>query len=195
MARQRKGPDDPRPRRIPPPGAGELVARARGGDVDAFAELYRLSLPIVYANLFGRCGDAALAEDLTSDTFLRAMRSIGRFEGAWPDFLAWIMRIGRNLFLDHVKSGRVRWEVVVDEAPVTLATGDTEHEALMRVEGTRLRAALARLTPDQQEVVHLRFLDDLSIAETAGILGRAEGAVKALQFRALRALQRMLEES
>lgn len=179
---------------IPSPEADELVERARTGDLDAFAELFRVSVPLVFHNLFGRCGNATLAEDLTSETYLRAIRSIGRFEGVSRDFLAWILRIARNLFLDHVKSGRVRWEVVVEEMPVTLATSDPEAEAMTLIEGSELRRALARLTPDQQEVVYLRFLQGLSVSEVAEVVGRNEGAVKALQFRALRSLARILEE-
>lgn len=179
---------------IPSPEADELVRRAVGGDVDAFAELFRISLPIVYRNLYGRCGDSALAEDLASDTFLRAMRAIGGFEGGSRDFLAWVLRIARNRFFDHVKSGRVRWELVVDEAPITVSDLDPERDAVARVEGEALRKALAQLTPDQQEVVYLRFLQGLPIADVAEIVGRNEGAVKALQFRAIRSLGRVLED-
>lgn len=181
--------------RIPSPEADEMVAQAVGGDADAFAALFRVSLPIVFRNLYGRCGDRALAEDLASDTYIRALRAIGSFHGESRDFLAWVLRIARNRYLDHVKSGRVRWEVVMDEAPVTLSTFDPEREALARVEGAELRRALTRLTPEQQEVVHLRFLQGLSVAEVAQVVGRHEGAVKALQFRALRTLARILEEA
>jgi RNA polymerase sigma-70 factor (ECF subfamily) len=180
---------------IPSPEADELVVRARDGDVDAFAELFRASLPIVFRNLYGRTGERALTEDLTSETYLRAMRAIRTFEGGSQDFLSWTLRIARNLFLDHVKSGRVRWEVVVDEMPVSLSPHDPESEAVQSVEGIELRRALAKLTAEQQEVVYLRFLQGLSIAEVAAIVGRQEGAVKALQFRALKALGRILRES
>lgn len=179
---------------IPSPEADALVESAQDGDVDAFAQLFRATLPIVFRNLYGRSGDRALSEDLASEAYLRAMRSLHRFEGRSQDFLAWILRIARNLFLDHVKSGRVRWEVVVDEAPITVSGLDPESEALASVEGDELRRALAKLTDDQQEVVYLRFLQGLSIAEVAEIIGKQEGAVKALQFRALRTLARILLE-
>jgi RNA polymerase sigma-70 factor (ECF subfamily) len=180
---------------VPSPEADRLVERAIAGDADAFAALFRATLPIVHRNLFGRCGDTALAEDLTSDTYMRAMRAIGTFEGTSRDFLAWVLRIGRNRFLDHVRSGRVRWEVVVDEMPLVTATGDDPEEgAVTSVEGAEVRRALEELTPEQQEVVQLRFLEGLPVADVARIVGRNEGAVKALQFRALRSLGRVLTE-
>lgn len=179
---------------IPSPGADELVAKARAGDLDAFAGLFKLTLPIVYGHLYRRSGNAALAEDLASETYLRAIRSIRTFEGESRDFLAWIVRISRNLFLDHVKSGRVRWETAVEEMPVVVSASDPESEAVARVEAADVRRALGRLTAEQQEVVYLRFIEGLPIADVAKIVGRAEGAVKALQFRALRTLARILRE-
>lgn len=179
---------------VPSPEADGLVALAIDGDSDAFASLFRLTMPSVYRYLYGRCGDASLAEDLAQDAYVRAMRAIqSSFQGGSSDFLAWMIRIARNRFLDHVKSGRVRWEVVVDEIPVTVATGNPETEALASVEGADLRKALSRLTDEQQEIVLMRFFQGLQIAEVAGATGRTEGAVKALQFRALRALARILQ--
>lgn len=178
---------------IPSTEADELVRRAKGGDEDAFAELFRATLPVVWGNLYGRCGDEALAEDLASDAYMRAMRAVHRFEGGSREFLAWVLTIARNRFYDHVKSGRMKWEVVVDEMPVMPAFHDPENETLDRVEGDVLREALEELTTEQQEVVHLRFFQGLPIADVAEITGRKEGAIKALQYRALRSLARVLE--
>jgi RNA polymerase sigma-70 factor (ECF subfamily) len=178
---------------IPSTEADALVERAIGGDVDAFADLFEITLPSVYRYLYGRCGNAALAEDLAQDSYLRAMRAVRTsFTGASTEFLSWVIRIARNRFLDHVKSGRVRWEVVVEETPITFATSDPESEALDLVAGDDMKRALGRLTDEQQEIVLLRFFQGLPIAEVATITGRTEGAVKALQFRALRALERVL---
>jgi RNA polymerase sigma-70 factor (ECF subfamily) len=178
---------------IPSPEADALVARAIEGDPSAFADLFELTLPSVYRFLYGRCGDASLAEDLAQDAYLRAMKAVrSSFVGGSTEFIAWMIRIARNRFLDHVKSGRMRWEIVVDELPLTFAKSDTEHEAIEKVAGADLRDALKKLTDDQQEIVFLRFFQGLQIAEVAGITGRTEGAVKALQFRALRALERVL---
>jgi RNA polymerase sigma-70 factor (ECF subfamily) len=178
---------------IPSPEADELVDRSIAGDQDAFASLFEITLPSVYRYLYGRSGDATLAEDLAQDAYMRAMRAVRTsFKGGSTEFLAWMIRIARNRFLDHVKSGRVRWEMVVEELPVSLAPGDPEREALDTVSSADLRKALNRLTPEQQEIVFLRFFQGLPIADVATVTGRTEGAVKALQFRALRALERVI---
>lgn len=176
------------------PEADALVERAVAGDSDAFAALFRASVGSVYRVVHGRCGDRALAEDVTSEAYLRAMRAVSRFSGSSREFVSWIQRIARNAFLDHVKSARVRWETAVDEMPVVEASNDPAAEALVRLEGDTLREALAKLTEDQQEVLYLRFLQDLPIADVAEMTGRNEGAVKAMQFRALRALARILAD-
>jgi RNA polymerase sigma-70 factor, ECF subfamily len=183
----------PQQTEFPSPEADRLVADAIGGSTEAFASLFELTLPAVYRYLYGRCGDAALAEDLAQDAYMRAMRAMRTsFQGGSSEFLAWMIRIARNRFLDHVKSGRVRWEVVVDDLPVTFAAGNPEAEALGLVEGAELKNALRQLTVEQQEIVLLRFFQGLQIAEVAAATGRTVGAVKALQFRALRALARVL---
>jgi RNA polymerase sigma-70 factor, ECF subfamily len=179
---------------VPSEEADDVVARAVDGDGDAFGALFRATLPVIYRNLYGRSGDQTLAEDLASETFVRALRSVKTFQGGSRDFLAWLLRIARNLFLDHVRSARVRWELVVEELPITVAIGDLETEALGRIEGADLRRVLGRLTPEQQEVVLLRFMEGFSVAEVAVIVGRNEGAVKALQFRAMKSLARLIEQ-
>ncbi|HVE93034.1 MAG TPA: RNA polymerase sigma factor [Actinomycetota bacterium] len=189
---RRKGPEERPAVTIPSPEADQLVQQAKAGDSDAFAALFRATLSIVFNFLYGRSKDRALAEDLASETFLKAMKAIGGFEGTSRDFLSWVLRIGRNQFLDHVKSGRVRWESVVEEMPASVAASNPEREALGRIEGEQLRRALKQLTPEQQEVLSLRFLQDLPIADVAAIVGREQGAVKAMQFRALRSLAKVL---
>jgi RNA polymerase sigma-70 factor (ECF subfamily) len=183
----------PPPIEVPSPEADELVAAAIKGDTGAFASLFTITFPSVYRYLYGRCGDVSLAEDLTQDTFLRALRAVKTsFKGKSGEFLAWIIRIARNRFLDHVKSGRVRWEIVVEETPIVFDPSNPESEALALVEGADLKKALSRLTGDQQEILYLRFFQGLQIAEVAAATSRTEGAVKAMQFRALRALARVL---
>ena len=183
----------PPPIEVPSPEADALVAAAIKGDTGAFASLFTITFPSVYRYLYGRCGDVSLAEDLAQDTFLRALRAVRTsFKGKSGEFLAWMIRIARNRFLDHVKSGRVRWEVVVEETPVIFDSSNPEAEALALVEGADLKKALSRLTGDQQEILYLRFFQGLQIAEVAAATSRTEGAVKAMQFRALRALARVL---
>ncbi len=172
-----------------------LVELARAGDVEAFGLLYDHYQPSVYRFLYYRVGSAALAEDLTSETFVRALRSMGSFRWQGKDFGAWLTTIARNLATDHAKSGRSRLEVVTEdmslhdssvEGPEGVVLAAITHETLLR--------ALRQLPAEQQDCLVLRFLQSRSIAETAAVLGRSEGAVKQLQLRAVRNLAKRLPE-
>lgn len=187
---------------IVPDRAGEddtiaLVDRARDGDSDAFASLYDLYVDKVYRFIYFKCAhDQALAEDLTSDTFIRALKRITDFNWQGRDIGAWFITIARNLVFDHYKSGRARLEVTGID-PTFDATDDfvsPENEALASVTRAQLRTAIGKLNPDQAEVIELRFLQDLSVTETAAALDKTEGSIKAMQFRAVKALYRHVVE-
>lgn len=173
----------------------ELVNRAVAGDAEAFAALYDRYVDLVYRYIYYRAGGAALAEDLTSETFLRALRRISTFRWQGKDFGAWLVTIARNLVADHFKSGKYRLEVasadVTETAPEPLESGP-EDQVLDAISNAQLVAAVKRLGAEQQECISLRFLQGLSLADTARIMGKNEGAIKALQYRAVRALARML---
>jgi RNA polymerase sigma-70 factor (ECF subfamily) len=191
----------------PPPPAEEvdperdrvrgLVRLAQQGDNEAFAQLYDLYVDGIYRYLYFRLGTAALAEDLTSETFLRALRRIDTFSWQGKDIGAWFITIARNLVIDHLKSSRFRLEVTTAdmlavEAPADGTASRVEATVLAQLEQAALVDALRKLKPEQQECVVLRFLHGLSVAETAESMGRSEGAVKQLQLRGLRALAAML---
>lgn len=196
------GPPTPRPAATPPADdelrAGRvtaLVDLARRGDSDAFGALYDEYHSAIYRFIYFRVSSAALAEDLLSETFFRALRSMASFQWQGKDFGAWLMTIARNLIVDHYKSGRTRLETVTDDFRGQEGVSDgPEKEVLDGVTADLLRAALGRLPVEQQECLTLRFLTGCSIAETAKSLGRSEGAVKQLQLRALRNLSKLLPE-
>jgi RNA polymerase sigma-70 factor (ECF subfamily) len=173
-----------------------LVALAQQGDAEAFGQVYDAYVDSVYRYLYYRVGSHALAEDLTSETFLRALRRIDSFSWQGKDIGAWFTTIARNLVADHVKSSRFKLEVsTADMLDADRADDGIEDEVLGRLQSATLLDAVRRLKPEQQECVVLRFLQGLSVAETAAVLGRSEGAVKQLQLRAVRALARLLPES
>jgi len=193
--------DDAREAAPDPTGAvGEadvvaLVDRAREGDPDAFASLYDRYVERVYRFVLYRVhGDTALAEDLTSEVFLRALRKIKGFTWQGRDVGAWFLTIGRNLVLDHFKSGRARLEVLgVEPTPgANDRVLDAEDEALARVSQQDLYQAISRLGSEQQEVIYWRFLQGYSVAETAAAMGKTDGAIKALQYRAVKALYKLV---
>jgi RNA polymerase sigma-70 factor (ECF subfamily) len=171
------------------------VRRAQEGDGEAFGELYDAYVDLVHRYISHRVGNYALAEDLTSETFLRALRRIGTFTWQGRDFGAWLVTIARNLIADHFKSSRYKLEQSTPEFVETGAEGSAdgpENEVLAGITNSALLAAVRQLGQEQQECIVLRFLQGLSVAETAAILGKNEGAVKALQYRAVKALGRLL---
>ena len=172
-----------------------LVELARGGDTEAFGQLYDRYHTSVYRFVYYRVGSVALAEDLTSETFFRALRSMGTFQWQGKDFGAWLMTIARNLTTDHFKAGRTRLEYSTDD--MTAHDGTTEGPEILVLESLTnqtLLAALTTLPHEQQECLIMRFLQGLSIAETALVLGRSAGAVKQLQLRGVRNLAKALPE-
>ncbi|HLV71799.1 RNA polymerase sigma-70 factor (ECF subfamily) [Actinomadura hallensis] len=170
-----------------------LVLRARDGDAEAFGSLYDHYVELVYRYVYYRVGAHSLAEDITSETFLRALRRICDFHWQGKDFGAWLVTIARNLVADHFKSGRYRLEVCTAELiePDRHEEGP-ERTVLDSMTNRTLLLAVKRLGSEQQECVVLRFLHGLSVAETALVMGKKPGAIKALQYRAVRSLARML---
>lgn len=131
---------------------------------------------------------------MTSETFLRAWRRIGTVSYRGRDVGAWFVTIARNLTLDHVKSGRNRYEIVGDPVETGSSTEGPEPAVLRHLTAQELLRCVRKLPPDQQECVVLRFLQGLSVAETATVMERNTGAVKALQHRALRRLATLLPD-
>ncbi|MET9616105.1 ECF subfamily RNA polymerase sigma factor, BldN family [Kitasatospora indigofera] len=171
----------------------ELVERAQAGESEAFGRLYDHYADTVYRYIYYRVGSRATAEDLTSETFLRALRRIGTFTWQGRDFGAWLVTIARNLVADHFKSSRFRLEVTTGEMlDSNECERSPEDSVLERLSNAALLEAVGRLNPQQQECVTLRFLQGLSVAETARIMGKNEGAIKTLQYRAVRTLARLL---
>jgi RNA polymerase sigma-70 factor (ECF subfamily) len=172
-----------------------LVELAKRGDAEAFGQLYDHYLSTVYRYVYYRVGAHALAEDLASETFLRALRSLSSFHWQGRDFGAWLVTIARNLVTDHFKSGRFRLEVATGEIlDFDSAADGPEDDVLARLTNEALVKALRQLRADQQECLVLRFLNGLSVAETAHVLGKSDGAVKQLQLRAVRNLAKLLPE-
>ncbi len=172
-----------------------LVELAKRGDAEAFGQLYDHYLSTVYRYIYYRVGTHVQAEDLTSETFLRALRALSTFRWQGRDFGAWLVTIARNLVTDHFKSGRFRLEVATGEIlDYDSAADGPEDDVLATLANEALIKAVKKLGADQQECLVLRFLNGLSVAETAQVLAKSEGAVKQLQLRAVRNLAKLLPE-
>jgi RNA polymerase sigma-70 factor (ECF subfamily) len=174
-----------------------LVTAAQAGDGEAFGQLYDRYVDVVHRYVAYRVGNAALAEDLTSETFLRALRRISSFTWQGRDFGAWLVTIARNLIADHFKSSRYKLELPTSdliEAGADRSSDGPEDEVLAGITNAVLLDAVKRLGAEQQECIVLRFLQGMSVAETAKILGKNDSSVKALQYRAVKALGRLLPQ-
>lgn len=172
-----------------------LVELARQGDADAFGLLYDHYQGAVYRFLFYRTRSSTLAEDLTSETFFRALRSMTSFRWQGKDFGAWLMTIARNLATDHFKAGRTRLELATEDmGQHDDATEGPEAAVLAGLTNEILLEALTRLPSEQRDCLVMRFLQGMSIAETAAVLGRSDGAIKQLQLRGVRNLAKLMPE-
>ena len=171
----------------------ELVGKAQTGDGEAFGQLYDQYVDMVYRFIYFRVNDRSLAEDFTSETFLRALRRIGTISYQGRDIGAWFITIARNIILDHLKSARARLEVTTGD---TIEGNDRapspETAVIEALTSETLMAAVSRLGDEQRECVMLRFIQGLSVSETAAVMGKNDGAIKALQHRAVRKLSDLL---
>jgi RNA polymerase sigma-70 factor (ECF subfamily) len=184
--------DDERPADPARDELRDIVLRARAGESDAFGVLYARYVDIVYRFVYYRVGTHALAEDLTSETFLRALRRMSVFTWQGKDFGAWLVTIARNLVLDHFKSSRHRLEIcTADLSDIDRWEEGPERAVLDSFTNRALFSAVRELGSEQRECLVLRFLHGLSVAETAEIMGKNTGAIKALQYRATRSLARL----
>src|SRR5262245_34819252 len=169
----------------------ELVRAAQGGDVAAFGQLYERYFEKVYSYLSFKAGDATEAEDLSEQVFLKAMESLRGYKWTGVPFQAWLIRIAHNLLVDNLRRRSKRVSEPLDEAlPDRRREADPEAHLAEKLTRQGLLHAVERLTELQRQVIQLKFAGGLSNSEVAQIMGKTEGAVKALQHAALQALQR-----
>jgi len=173
----------------------KLVERAQKGDRSALEELYLIHFDRIYSYLHMTVGNRHDAEDLTTQTFLRMLESIGRFRFQSAPFSAWLFRIAHNLSMDHFRATkRVQPEDEVPE-PEGWEADSAEVEALHSIGRQSLLELIENLSEEQQQVLTLKFVFSFANGEVATILGKTEGAVKSLQHRALASLHKQLQSS
>lgn len=169
-----------------------LVDRATAGDREAFGELYERWVTRVFKHVFYMVNDVDVAQDLTEQTFLRALEAIHRYERRGVPFLAWLLRIARNLYLNDQRVQRNNSSIHKNWDGGVVASPELSCEA--KANGEDVWRAVQALDGDQRQVIVLRFMDGLSYADVARVLGKSVGAVRVAQYRALRALRRSLED-
>lgn len=168
----------------------ELVERAKTSDRAAWDEIFDRNYQRVFVFVFYRVGDRMAAEDLVADVFLEAWRGIRRFEYRGVPILGWLYRIARNLTADYLKRrGRVK-EQTLEDGWSGIPHSDDQAERVAAWQA--VAAAFRGLTAEQQVVLQSRFVEGLSVAETAALMGKNGNAIKALEFRALRSVRKIL---
>lgn len=183
----------------------DLVTATQAGDVDAFGELYQRHSPAILRYLRFRVPDHGIVEDLAADTWVKAFRSIGNVTDQGKEFVAWLYTIAGNRLLDHWKSSRVKCETPsmfgdITDLVAEILIVDTDVERIVvercaaRDNARVLHDHIQLLVPAQRECVTHRFFSELSVRETADVLGIKEGAVKALQHRAVHRLAQLIPE-
>ena len=168
-----------------------LVGAAQQGDPEAFGALFDHFYGPVYRFVVARVGRPSDAEDLAQLVFVKALEALPRYEARGIPFGGWLFRLARNVVIDHIRARRDHSPLDVIAERADLGDGPDEL-AQMRQEMDSVALALRRLTPEQREAIELRFFAGLSAREAAEAMGRQEGTVRGLQFRAIAALRREL---
>jgi RNA polymerase sigma-70 factor (ECF subfamily) len=173
----------------------KLIQRAKEGNPSAFSEIYARCQPAIYRYIFYRVNDAATAEDLTSEVFVRLVDKIDRFNYTGQPILAWLYTIARNLISDYLRRvQRLPPTVPLDEQPEAQLS-NPGWSAEVTLTQQMLASALAHLTEEQRQVIILRFIEGMDSKTAAQIMDKSLGAIKALQHRALVALREILEQN
>ena len=168
-----------------------LVRRAQQRDQEAFAQLYEQHFDRIYRYVALRIGDKIEAEDMTQQVFLHALRSISSFKWKGIPFSAWLFRIAHNQVVDYLRKKAKQATIPLDESQAS-SDSNPQLVAEHKLDIEQLASATKRLTTAQREVIALRFAGELSIAQVARVMGKSQGAVKALQHSAIVTLRKAL---
>lgn len=171
-----------------------LVARAKEGEAEAFGLLYDFYMPRIYRFVLFRVSHREEAEDLTHQTFLKAWEHIETYEPRGYPFSSWLYKIARNAVIDNHRRSKPQLSIE-NIAPNLLIEEDSQGQEMeAKLEWDKLLVGIRKLKEVEQDVLIMRFVDDLTHQEVAKAIGKSEGATKVIQHRALRNLKKVLEQ-
>jgi RNA polymerase sigma-70 factor, ECF subfamily len=179
-------------RSLPLQDEESLVRRAQENDSQAFAQLYEAYFDRIYRYISMRIRNETEAQDLTQQVFLKLLKSISSYKSRGVPFSSWLYRIAHNLVIDFFRQQNKKATVDIEGLPLPDTGEDPQHMMEKQIDIEELKVATKKLTQAQQEVMALRFTSEMSIAECAQIMGKSEGAIKALQHAAVLALRKAL---
>jgi len=173
-------------------GEEQLIRSAVGGDSSAFGSLYDRYQPAIYRFIVVKVGSREEAEDITHHVFLSAWANVGSYKHRGHPFSSWLYQIARNMVIDHYRAKHD--DISLDKLdPDSSIIPSVEHvDVAMKMRLEKVSAAIAELKPDYQDVIILRFVEDLPLKEVAAILKKSEGAIKLAQHRAIKELKKKL---
>ncbi|MEA2640346.1 MAG: hypothetical protein QOF51_1740 [Chloroflexota bacterium] len=171
----------------------ELARLASQRNTEAFGHLYHEHLNTVFRYVYYKVSDRTLAEDLTSDVFAKAWESIDRFQWRNLPFQHWLLRIARNVVIDHWRANKRPTQSIDDLAEAPSGELEPDEQVAQKISAETLRAAIGQLPDDQRDVIILRFIEGYSHSDVAEILNKSVVAVRQIQVRGLRALHKLLE--
>ena len=173
-------------------GEEQLIQSAVGGDSSAFGSLYDRYQPAIYRFIVVKVGSREEAEDITHHVFLSAWQKVGTYKHRGHPFSSWLYQIARNMVIDHYRSRKddVSLDKIDPESSIIPAVAQFDLSTKMQLQA--VHRAIVELKPDYQDVIVLRFIEDMSLKEAAAILKKSEGAVKLAQHRAIKELKKKL---
>lgn len=175
-------------------GEEKLIGDAIKGNSSAFGPLYDQYQPMIYRFVFVKVGRREDAEDITHQVFLSAWQNIGGYKHRGHPFSSWLYQIARNQIVDHYRAKKSEISIEQMDPEYFVAPATAQFDLTVKLEMEKVRAAIGELKPEYQDVVILRFIEDLPLKEAAEALHKTEGAVKLMQHRAIKELQQILGE-
>jgi RNA polymerase sigma-70 factor (ECF subfamily) len=172
-----------------------LLAQARGGDQMAIMRIYDAYFSAVYQYIRLRVGEPMTAEDLAADVFVKLIQALRGANPPRDSLRGWLFRVARGIIADHYGSEAKMPQTTLEDWVSAPSDEQPEVSFLQRVSAQRAQNAMRMLAADQQEVLVLRFGQQLSIQETADIMGKSASAIKSLQWRAVETLRRLLADT
>ena len=169
-----------------------LVKKAQNGDAEAFGNLYDLLVKPVYRYIYSRV-DQQIAEDLTEETFLKAWQNLAKYKQGKHPFSSWVFKIAHNLVCDYYRKNDVSFEID-ENLPDHKSEASPAYQLNVKLNELKLKQALKELPENYQQVIVLKYINEEENSAIARIIGKSEGAVRTLQFRALEKLRNLLSE-